>query len=78
MYASPSDVVEVWQEILLTHPQAFPDLAPSLPAVKMEIPPIARFLQVEDPGELKISEVGKLLKDYKRLAEELAIRGAFK
>jgi hypothetical protein len=39
-------------------------------------PPIARFLEVEDPGDLKISEVGELLKDYRRLAEALRARGA--
>ncbi|KAH0614442.1 uncharacterized protein H6S33_000078 [Morchella sextelata] len=54
----------------------FPDLANSLPKVKMGVPPIARFLDVEDPGELRISEVGELLKDYKRLVEELRVRGA--
>ncbi|KAH8146376.1 uncharacterized protein LAJ45_09569 [Morchella importuna] len=54
----------------------FPDLANSLPKVKMGIPPIARFLDIEDPGELRISEVGELLKDYKRLVEELRVRGA--
>lgn len=42
----------------------------------MGVPPIARFLDVEDPGELRISEVGELLKDYKRLVEELRVRGA--
>lgn len=31
---------------------------------------------MEDPGELKISEVGELLKDYKRLVGELKARGA--
>lgn len=54
----------------------FPDLVNSLPKVKMGVPPIARFLEVEDPGELRISEVGELLKDYKRLVEELRVRGA--
>jgi hypothetical protein len=42
----------------------------------MNPPPINKFLAVEDPGELKISEVAELLKDYKRLVEELRIRGA--
>lgn len=55
--------------------QTFPELANSLP-VKLGIPPIARFLEIEDPGELKISEVGELLRDYKRLVEELRVRGA--
>lgn len=42
----------------------------------MSPPPAARFLEVEDPGDLKISEVAELLKDYRRLVEELRVRGA--
>ncbi|KAL8729929.1 MAG: hypothetical protein Q9166_004374 [cf. Caloplaca sp. 2 TL-2023] len=34
-------------------------------------PPIKRFMEVSDAGELKISEVTELLKDYQRLAAAL-------
>ncbi|PUU80288.1 hypothetical protein B9Z19DRAFT_1079687 [Tuber borchii] len=59
----------------------FPDLANSLKsqqakAAVMSPPPVARFLEVEDPGDLRISEVAELLKDYRRLVEELRVRGA--
>ncbi|RPA97795.1 hypothetical protein L873DRAFT_1689590 [Choiromyces venosus 120613-1] len=59
----------------------FPDLANSLKsqpgkAAIMSPPPVTRFLEVEDPGDLKISEVAELLKDYRRLVEELRVRGA--
>ena len=39
-------------------------------------PPIARFLDVQDPGDLKLSDVGELLKDYHRLAGALKDLGA--
>ncbi|KAI9736283.1 MAG: hypothetical protein M1834_001169 [Cirrosporium novae-zelandiae] len=39
--------------------------------------PIQRFLELKGPGELKMSEVGELLKDYVRLAGALKERGAF-
>ncbi|KAL7275885.1 hypothetical protein RUND412_001162 [Rhizina undulata] len=42
----------------------------------MNRPPIQRFLDAQNAGDLKISEAEELLRDYKRLAEELRIRGA--
>jgi hypothetical protein len=58
--------------------QAFPDLASSLPP-KEQIkiaPPIKRFMEVSNPGDLKISEVLELLRDYRRLAGALKDLGA--
>lgn len=40
-------------------------------------PPNARFLEVENPGELRINEVLDLLRDYRRLAAALSERKAF-
>jgi hypothetical protein len=59
----------------------FPDLADSLKSQQAKVaimspPPVTRFLEVDDPGDLKISEVAELLKDYRRLVEELRVRGA--
>lgn len=45
-----------------------------LPGVE---PPIQRFLEVEYPGDLKISEVTELLTDYRRLAGVLKDLSAF-
>jgi hypothetical protein len=57
---------------------AFPDLAPSLPPKEMVkfAPPIKRFMEVQNPGELRINEVLELLRDYRRLAEALKDLGA--
>ena len=38
-------------------------------------PPVQRFMNVTDAGELKLNEVAELLKDYKRLAAGLKQRG---
>lgn len=38
-------------------------------------PPIKRFLETEDAGDLKISDVAELLEDYKRLATALINMG---
>ncbi len=38
-------------------------------------PPIQKFMEVTDAGELKVSEVAELLKDYRRLAAGLKQRG---
>jgi hypothetical protein len=35
-------------------------------------PPVKRFLETEDPGDLKLRDVSELLQDYKRLAAALA------
>ena len=60
--------------------QAFPDLAAALPPKeppKLE-PPNKRFMELQSPGDLKLSEVLELLKDYRRLAGALKDAGAFK
>lgn len=64
---------------ILTPNQAFPDLAPVLPpkepATKVA-PPIKRFMELQNPGDMKISEVLELLRDYRRLAGALKDLGA--
>lgn len=60
--------------------QAFPDLAPALPpkeTPKIE-PPIKRFMEMQNPADLRIGEVLDLLRDYRRLAGALKDMGAFK
>lgn len=64
---------------------AFPDIAAALPPKKdipkQEIPKIAppnkRFMEMQNPGDLKINEVLDLLRDYRRLAGSLEKMGAF-
>ncbi|KAI9646977.1 hypothetical protein NHQ30_004978 [Ciborinia camelliae] len=57
---------------------AFPDLAPSLPPKETPkiSPPNKRFMELQNPGDLKISEVMELLRDYRRLAGALKDLGA--
>jgi hypothetical protein len=58
---------------------AFPDLAAVLPPGKAGVkvdPPIQRFMEVRDPGELRLNEVVELLRDYRRLAGSLKELGA--
>ncbi|KAH8803146.1 hypothetical protein F5884DRAFT_804558 [Xylogone sp. PMI_703] len=57
---------------------AFPDLAPVLPPkeIKKVAPPIKRFMELQNPGELRINEVLDLLRDYRRLAGALKDLGA--
>ncbi|KAL1885729.1 hypothetical protein Plec18167_001224 [Paecilomyces lecythidis] len=38
-------------------------------------PPLKRFLETEDPGDLRLRDVAELLQDYKRLATALATLG---
>jgi hypothetical protein len=40
-------------------------------------PPMARFMDVADAGELRLSEVAELLVEYRRLAGALSGMGAF-
>jgi len=56
---------------------AFPDLTESLPPkeVAKVAPPIKKFMDLQNPGDLKISEVMELLRDYRRLAGALKDRG---
>ncbi|EKD13477.1 VPS9 domain protein [Drepanopeziza brunnea f. sp. 'multigermtubi' MB_m1] len=58
--------------------KAFPDLAPSLPAKEVQkiAPPIKKFMDLQNPGELRINEVLELLRDYRRLAGALKDMGA--
>lgn len=60
--------------------QAFPDIAPLLPPKETAkiAPPNKRFMELQNPGELKINEVLELLRDYRRLAGALKEVGAFK
>ncbi|QSZ30590.1 hypothetical protein DSL72_000147 [Monilinia vaccinii-corymbosi] len=57
---------------------AFPDLAPALPPKEIAkiAPPNKRFMELQNPGDLKISEVMELLRDYRRLAGALKDLGA--
>ncbi|KAI0603186.1 hypothetical protein F4775DRAFT_587708 [Biscogniauxia sp. FL1348] len=59
---------------------AFPDLAPSLPPknVPQIEPPKKRFMELQNPGDLRLGEVLDLLRDYRRLAGALKDMGAFK
>ncbi|ESZ96040.1 hypothetical protein SBOR_3517 [Sclerotinia borealis F-4128] len=57
---------------------AFPDLIPSVPSKEISkiAPPNKRFMELQNPGDLKISEVMELLRDYRRLAGALKDLGA--
>ncbi|KAK8049331.1 hypothetical protein PG994_011061 [Apiospora phragmitis] len=59
---------------------AFPDIAPSLPP--KDIPqikgPNKRFMELQNPADLKLGEVLELLRDYRRLANALKDMDAFK
>ncbi|KAI9763486.1 MAG: hypothetical protein M1840_000500 [Geoglossum simile] len=58
--------------------KASPDLASVLPprGLPKVAPPIRRFMELENPGDLKICEVMELLRDYRRLAGVLKDIGA--
>ncbi|KAL6908770.1 hypothetical protein GGI43DRAFT_155261 [Trichoderma evansii] len=58
---------------------AFPDIAAVLPPKEVPkiTPPNKRFMELQNPGELRLSEVLDLLKDYRRLAGALKNMGAF-
>lgn len=60
--------------------QAFPDLATDLPPkdVPRINPPNKRFMEMQNPADLRIGEVLELLRDYRRLAGALKDRDAFK
>lgn len=67
-------------KLTMQNQQAFPDLAPNLPpkeAPKIN-PPIRRFMEMQNPSDLRIGEVLELLRDYRRLAGALKDAGAFK
>lgn len=60
--------------------QAFPDLAANLPPKETSRidPPNKRFMEMQNPADLRIAEVLELLRDYRRLAGALQGMGAFK
>ncbi|KAK4455881.1 hypothetical protein QBC34DRAFT_388201 [Podospora aff. communis PSN243] len=59
---------------------AFPDLAAALPPkeVPKVDPPIKRFMELQNPADLRLGEVLELLRDYRRLANALKDMGALK
>ncbi|KAH9900627.1 hypothetical protein F4778DRAFT_739766 [Xylariomycetidae sp. FL2044] len=60
---------------------AFPDIAAALPpkdAPKPIDPAKKRFMELQNPADLRLGEVLELLRDYRRLAGALKERGAFK
>ncbi|ROW12096.1 hypothetical protein VMCG_00709 [Cytospora schulzeri] len=59
---------------------AFPDLAANLPPKEVPRinPPNKRFMEMQNPADLRIGEVLELLRDYRRLAGALRDRDAFK
>ncbi|KAI0539036.1 hypothetical protein GGR58DRAFT_500639 [Xylaria digitata] len=59
---------------------AFPDIAASLPSkdVPKIDPPKKRFMELQNPADLRIGEVLELLRDYRRLAGALKDMNAFK
>ncbi|WYZ40642.1 hypothetical protein EsH8_IV_000983 [Colletotrichum jinshuiense] len=58
---------------------AFPDIAAALPPKQTPkiSPPNKRFMELQNPGDLKIGEVLELLRDYRRLANALKDMEAF-
>ncbi|TVY44699.1 Vacuolar protein sorting-associated protein [Lachnellula subtilissima] len=56
----------------------FSELAPSLPPKEIPkiAPPIKRFMEIQNPGDMKLNEVLELLRDYRRLAGALKDIGA--
>ncbi|KAK4069928.1 uncharacterized protein Triagg1_6723 [Trichoderma aggressivum f. europaeum] len=64
---------------LATFKKAFPDIAGILPPKEVPkiSPPNKRFMELQNPGDLRLSEVLDLLKDYRRLAGALKSMGAF-
>ncbi|EMR70762.1 putative vps9 domain protein [Eutypa lata UCREL1] len=59
---------------------AFPDIAAALPPKEIPKikPPNKRFMELQNPADLKLSEVLELLRDYRRLATALRDMDAFK
>ncbi|KAI2642614.1 hypothetical protein GGS21DRAFT_537090 [Xylaria nigripes] len=59
---------------------AFPDIAVSLPPkdVTRIDPPNKRFMELQNPSDLRLGEVTELLRDYRRLASALKDMNAFK
>ncbi|OTB20164.1 hypothetical protein K445DRAFT_17452 [Daldinia sp. EC12] len=59
---------------------AFPDIAPSLPPkdIPKIDPPKKKFMELQNPTDLRIGDVLELLRDYRRLAGALKDMDAFK
>lgn len=59
---------------------AFPDIAAALPPKELPKvdPPIRRFMELQNPADLRLGEVLELLRDYRRLANALKDVGALK
>lgn len=59
---------------------AFPDIAAALPPkdIPQIKPPIKKFIDMQNPADLRLGEVLELLRDYRRLANSLKDMGAFK
>ncbi|KAK0646320.1 hypothetical protein B0T16DRAFT_413178 [Cercophora newfieldiana] len=59
---------------------AFPDIAAALPPkeVPKVDPPVKRFMELQNPADLRLGEVLELLRDYRRLAGALKDLGALK
>ncbi|PHH62140.1 hypothetical protein CDD81_7514 [Ophiocordyceps australis] len=58
---------------------AFPDIAAALPPKPTPrlAPPLRRFMEMQSPGDLRLSDVIDLLRDYRRLAGALKDMDAF-
>lgn len=65
------------KELGATHTKLHPEPLSEPVRISSISPPISRFLEVDGPGDLKITEVADLLKDYRRLARVLKDSGAF-
>ncbi|KLU82040.1 hypothetical protein MAPG_01119 [Magnaporthiopsis poae ATCC 64411] len=60
---------------------AFPDIAPALPPKHQPpqiSPPVKKFMEAQTAAELRLGDIGDLLRDYRRLAAALKDRDAFK
>ncbi|TPX18542.1 uncharacterized protein E0L32_011580 [Thyridium curvatum] len=57
---------------------AFPDIAAALPPKPQIAPPNKRFMELQNPADLRLGEVLELLRDYRRLAGALKDMDAFK
>ncbi|KAL8381699.1 hypothetical protein RB595_005808 [Gaeumannomyces hyphopodioides] len=59
----------------------FPDIATALPPKQQPpqiAPPVKKFMEAQTAAELRIGDIGDLLRDYRRLAAALKDRDAFK
>lgn len=80
LYEIPTSQPQLERECpsLLTYAsQAFPDLAAALPPIPKVKPANKRFMEMQNPADLRLSEVLELLRDYRRLATALQDLDAF-